>query len=235
MGGAVIMAAQAASRSGAGKVTVLTKDCHLSALLSSAPNIMTILKKENSQKIFENKTVVAIGCGLGKSAWSKKLFHLTLKSELPKIIDADALNLLSLSKEKFNLNNTIITPHVGEAARLLNISPNEIQKNRESAVKKLYEKYRAITVLKGKGTLIYDGKEIYQCSKGNPGMATAGMGDILSGIIAGLLAQNLNLKNSAILGVEIHAQAGDLVAKMQGEIGMSPCDLLINIPKIINN
>lgn len=233
MGGAVTMATEAAYKTGAGKVSVLTKPEHISALLCRTPNAMYI--SQNDDKIFDNKTVVAIGMGLGKSAWARELFAKTMRTKLPKIIDADALNLLSESEEKFDLANCIITPHIGEAAHLLATSTSEIQKNREVAIKKLYEKYGAIAVLKGNGSLIYDGAKIIKCPHGNAGMATAGMGDILSGIISGLLAQKLNASDAAFFGVNIHALAGDLVAKKHGMIGMTPLDLFKFLPQIINS
>jgi NAD(P)H-hydrate epimerase len=236
MGGAAIMAAEASYRTGAGKVTVLTRKENIAALLARLPNAMTLRDNSSTAEILADKSVILIGCGLGKTQWGQKLFTMAMNSNLPKLIDADALNILSMSQKTFNLSNSIITPHIGEAARLLNISINEIQKNHESTVKKLYEKFGAISVLKGKGTLIFgDQKIIHQCPFGNAGMATAGMGDVLSGIIGGLMAQGLDGEKSAIYGVNIHAIAGDLVAKKQGEIGMMPSDLFKFIPQIINN
>lgn len=235
MGGAVIMAAEAAYRAGAGKVTVLTREENLAPLLARLPNAMSVSPNSSKQKILANKTVIVIGCGLGKSSWARKLFALAMSSDLPKIIDADALNILSESKKTFDLKNSIITPHVGEAARLLGISTDEIQKNRTASVKKLYQKFGATAILKGKGSLIFGAaKKIHQCNHGNCGMATAGMGDVLSGLIGGLVAQHLDNEKSAIYGVTIHALAGDLVTKKQGEIGMMPQDLFEFIPQIIN-
>lgn len=233
MGGAAIMAAEAAYRTGAGKVSVLSREENLAALLSRLPNAMTISANANEEEIFKGKTVIVIGCGLGKNKWGRELFEMVMQKELPKVIDADALNILSESKQKFDLKNSIITPHVGEAARLLGLSTKEIQNNRELYAKKLQEKYGAIVVLKGKGSLVA-GKELQLCNKGNAGMATAGMGDILCGIIAALVAQNLDLQEAAIMAVNIHAHAGDLVSAKQGEIGMMPTDLLCYIPEIIN-
>ncbi len=231
MAGAVIMAAEAAYKTGAGKVSVLTKQDHISALLSRVPNAMYILENDD---IFNNKTVIALGMGLGKSSWSRDLFKKAMQTKLPKIIDADALNLLSESLEKFDLTNCIITPHIGEAARLLALSTDKIKNNREAAVKKLYEKYGAIAILKGNNSLIYDGQEIIKCPHGNAGMATAGMGDVLSGIISALLAQKLSAKDAAFYGVNIHALSGDLVAKEHGMIGLTPLDVINFLPRIIN-
>ncbi len=235
MGGAAIMAAESAYRAGAGKVTVLTKEENILALLARLPNAMTLPSHSSAEKIFAGKTVIVIGCGLGKSVWAQKLFAMAMAANLPKIIDADALNILSESKKTFDLTNSIITPHVGEASRLLKVSSDEIQKDRELAIEKLYKKFKATAVLKGSGTLIFDGKKIHRCPYGNPGMATAGMGDVLSGLIGGLASQHLSNKESAIYGVNIHAIAGDLVAKEQGEIGMMPSDLFKYFPPIIND
>lgn len=235
MGGAVIMAAEAASRAGAGRVTVLTRQENIAALLARLPNAMSVVSEKLTKEILQNKSVIVIGCGLGRSAWAKKLFSDAMASDLPKIIDADALNILSEQKKKFDLSNSIITPHLREAARLLGISTVKITKNRELAARQLHEKFGAIAVLKGNKTLIAGNKKtIHQCPYGNPGMATAGMGDVLSGLIGGLAAQHLENYKAAILGVNIHAFAGDLVAKKQGEIGMMPQDLLPFIPQIIN-
>ncbi len=235
MGGAVIMAAEACYRAGAGKVTVLTREENFIPLLARLPSAMTVSWQAPKEKILENKSVIIVGCGLGKSEWGQKLFKMAMACNLPKIIDADALNILSASKKIYDLSNCIITPHVGEAARLLKISTEEIQQNRQLSVKKLYEKFSATTVLKGEGTLVLGkSKELHQCDYGNAGMATAGMGDVLSGIIGGLVAQHLDNEKAAIHSVNIHAFAGDLVAKKQGEIGMMPTDLFKYIPLIIS-
>ena len=233
MGGAVIMAAEAAYRVGAGKVTILSREENFVALLTRLPNAMTTKYDGDLAKNLTGKTVIVIGCGLGKSEWATSLVAQALASNSPKIIDADALNIISESDKKIDLHNSIITPHVGEAARLLGISPSQIQQDRQKSAQNLQQKFNAITVLKGSGSLVV-GKEIYQCHYGNPGMATAGMGDILSGIIGGLVAQNLDLEKAARFGVTIHAQAGDLVAKHQGQIGMMPQDLFSYLPRLVN-
>jgi hydroxyethylthiazole kinase-like uncharacterized protein yjeF len=232
-GGAVIMAAEAAARCGSGKITILTKKENFAAILSRLPNAMTT---DISQKDpFKNKDVIVIGMGLGKSEWSKKLLKMALDSNLPKIIDADALNIISQFKTAPDLKNCIITPHCGEAARLLGVSPKEIDSNRQNSIKKLYEKFGATTILKGSGTLtLGKSHKVHQCQFGNSGMATAGMGDTLSGIIGAFVAQKLTLEEAATFGVNVHSFAGDLVAKQQGEIGMIPSDLLEFFPKIIN-
>jgi hydroxyethylthiazole kinase-like uncharacterized protein yjeF len=237
MGGAVIMAAESCYRVGAGKVTVLTHQENISALLTRVPSAMSIVADgELNEEIFTGKTVIVIGCGLGRSNWGRKLFALVMNSDLPKVIDADALNILSEIDSTHKLQNCVITPHAGEAGRLLKISSQKIQQDRQSAIKELGKKFASVAILKGHETLVLskNGK-IYQCPYGNPGMATAGMGDILSGIIGGLIAQGLNIEEAAIEAVNIHAQAGDLVAKEQGQIGMVPGDLIKYLPRIIND
>lgn len=230
MAGAIILAAEAAYRTGAGKVSVLSREENYTALLARLPNAMTIFGEADLEKF----SVIVIGPGLGKSKWAKDLLTAALKSKLPKIIDADALNLISEMKKIPDLENCIITPHPSEAARLLGISTNEIQKNRQLAAEKLYKKFNAISVLKGKGSLICGENFMHNCNLGNAGMAVAGMGDVLCGVIAALVAQKLNLEDAAVFGVEIHALAGDLVAQEQGEIGIIPSDLFFYIPLIVN-
>ncbi len=229
MGGAVIMTALAACKAGAGKVTVLTRKEHISPLISRIPNVMTITyeSEKDLEDAIEDKTLLAIGPGLGKSKWSKKLFDFFMQSNLPKVIDADALNLLSESKEKFNLSNAILTPHPKEAARLIGNDVIEIQKDRNSSIRKIQEKYGAITILKGANSLILNNKkELYLCPHGSPAMAVAGMGDILTGLISGLATQNITLNEAAILGVYFHALKANQITKKYGEIGMLPTDIL---------
>lgn len=237
MAGAVIMAAEAACRAGAGRVSVLTHQENFLPLMARLPNVMTVIYKEKKdlKKILSDKTIIVIGPGLGQSKWSKGLFDEVMNSNLPKVIDADALNILSKSKKNYNLENSIITPHPKETSRLLALAVEKIQENRNLAVTKLYEKYGAVTILKGHHSLITnDGGKIYLCPYGNAGMAVAGMGDILSGIIAGLLAQKISLVDSAILGAALHGHAGDLAAKNQGEIGMIPHDLFKYVLELVN-
>jgi ADP-dependent NAD(P)H-hydrate dehydratase / NAD(P)H-hydrate epimerase len=234
MGGAAIMAAQSSYRVGAGRVTVLTREENFIPLLARLPNAMTVPTISTEEEILANKTVIVIGCGLGKSKWARELFEMAMASNLPKVMDADALNILSESNNHYDLTNSVITPHVGEAARLLKTSTDEINKDRDIAVKKLYEKYGAVSVLKGNGTLVLGGDGFYKCPYGNAGMATAGMGDVLSGIVGGLMAQNLSAEMAAVYGVDVHAFAGDLVAKKQGEVGMMPEDLFGVIPLVVN-
>lgn len=236
MAGAVKMAGEAALRTGAGLVSIATRPKNTSVITKNRPELMChgITNANQLQKLLTHATVIVIGPGLGQSAWSKKLLHATLKANKSLVIDADGLNLLAKYKpyKKFIPNNNwILTPHIKEAERLLAI--NKIT-DRIAAIKNLQKKYGGVVILKGAGTLIFDGKELNICKKGNPGMATAGMGDILSGVIGGLLAQQIPLNIAAKLGVLLHATAGDMAAKKLGERGLIATDLLLYLQELVN-
>jgi NAD(P)H-hydrate epimerase len=164
-------------------------------------------------------TVIAVGPGLGQSALAKKLLTLVLKTKKPLVVDADALNLLA--KRPIKRSNWILTPHPGEAARLLNCTTTQIQKDRFAAIKKLQKKYGGTVVLKGCGTLVFSNASrftlhaspIFICPFGNPKMASGGMGDVLTGMIASLIAQGFSLEDAAKMGVCWHARAGDKAAQ----------------------
>ncbi len=226
--GAIRLTAEAALRVGAGLVSVVTRKENIIALRSElmgheASALRSLLKKA---------TVIVIGPGLSQSAWGKSLLKIILKQNQPLVVDADALNLLA--KKPVKNNNWIITPHPGEAARLLKISKDAVEANRMKAAVSLQNKYQAIAVLKGAGTLVAtDSESPVICEAGNPGMATAGMGDVLSGVIAGLIAQGIPLPIAAKLGVSLHAEAGDLAAK-NGERGMIASDLFLELRKLVN-
>lgn len=236
MGGAIIMAAEAAFRVGVGRVTVLSRQENFAALLSRLPNAMVACanSKEEAQKIFASKDAIAVGMGLGQSTWAQEMLDAVLSSSLPKIIDADALNLLSQKSSVQFLSNSIITPHPKEASRLLGYSLEQIQQDREAAVKNLAYKYHTTAILKGHDSLIADENEVNLCPYGNAGMAVAGMGDVLSGMIGGFLAQKFSIKNAAILATTIHALAGDEVAQTQGQIGILPTELMKSVMRIVN-
>lgn len=235
MGGAVRMAAEAAMRMGAGLVTVATRPEHVSVVSGMCPEVMchSCSGGDDLLEILERVTTIVIGPGLGKTDWAKELLAVILESALPKVLDADALNLLSQSP--LPCNQWILTPHPGEAARLLHCGIGDIQKNRFQAARELQHQYDGVIVLKGSGTLIKGPSDLpYVCANGNPGMATAGMGDVLSGMIGALLAQGLSLERAAEAGVFIHAKAGDQAAAEQGERGMLATDVLNYLPKLIN-
>jgi len=232
--GAILLAAEAALRVGAGLVSVATHPDHAKMLSLFRPEIMCHGIESNDQlaELIAKATVLVIGPGLGQSEWSNKLFEQASLSEKNSIVDADGLNLLA--KKPFKKASWILTPHPGEAGRLLKKSSQEIQQERSSAVHLLQQKYDGWIVLKGAGTLVMGPEGSSEiCTAGNPGMATGGMGDVLSGVLGGLAAQHIPLDIVAKLGVIMHATAGDLAAK-KGERGMIASDLMPYLRDLAN-
>lgn len=230
--GAVRLAAMAALRVGAGLVTVAT--CVEHALLVAIPcaEIMShgVVAGDDFAFLLKKADAIVIGPGLGQSAWAEELLSQVLTLECPKLLDADALNLLAQHPRQST--GWILTPHPGEAARLLKTTPVVIQQDRVAAIQQIQRQYQGVCVLKGHDSLVL-ADELSVCKSGNPGMATAGMGDVLSGVIGSLLAQGLPVGDAAKLGVLIHAMSGDLAAK-QGERGMIATDLLPYLRQLMN-
>ena len=237
LGGAGLLSSRAAVYSGAGLTSLVTRPEHVSASLVSCPEVM-VKGVDSGQDIEEHLVkpdVIAIGPGLGQSAWSEQMIQRVFweaeKRDVSVIMDADALNLLTKLKLSSNLpKRLILTPHPGEAARLLNTSVAVIESNRFSAAAKIQKKFNATVVLKGSGTVICHKSGGTQkwgiCDSGNPGMATGGMGDVLTGIIAGLLAQGLTLLEAAEAGVDLHAKAADQASLEFGEAGLTSSDVI---------
>lgn len=235
MPGAVSLAAKAAMRVGAGAVTIATWPEHAKAVLPSLPEAMIwgLQKPEDLIPLLDRATVCVIGPGLGESDWARSLFLAAMRAQLLMVIDASALRLLAENPQ--HDDNWVLTPHPGEAASLLSCSSQEIQNDRYKALSTIQQQYGGVVVLKGTGTVIQTlDKKIFVCPKGNPGMASAGMGDVLSGIIAGLCAQGIALNEAAVMGVWIHAAAGDKAAQSMGEIGLLASDLLDKLPEILS-
>lgn len=235
MAGAVRLCAEAALRSGAGLVSVATRPEHIAIVTGACPEIMchAITRSDDLLPLLKKASVIVCGPGLGQSDWSKKLFETVLQEAKPMVLDADALNLLAQVPTK--KSHWILTPHVGEAARLLKSNTTDIQKNRLESTQQLLKNYGGVVVLKGANSIIQQENELPAiCNAGNPGMATAGMGDVLSGIIGGLLAQHFSSFAAAKTAVMLHATAGDLSAKESGERGMIATDLLCQVRKLVN-
>ena len=226
MPGAVRIAAEGALRVGAGVVTVLTREAHIAPVVSGRPELLCYGVDESFclDAILARATVVLLGPGLGTSKWSENLFKKVIDLPIPKIIDADGLNLLAKSSKKPN-NNWILTPHPGEAGRLLGISAQDVQNARVDALQSLHKKFSGVIVLKGHGTLV-GADTIVKCTTGNPGMATAGMGDLLAGIIAGLVAQGVDLYTAAKYGVLLHGHAGDKALARLNTVSVLASDLV---------
>jgi hydroxyethylthiazole kinase-like uncharacterized protein yjeF len=235
MGGAVRLAAEAAARVGAGLVSVATRAEHVSALIAARPELMCLEVQTSADLKFllERATTIVLGPGLGQDAWAQDLYTCVLASKLPKIIDADALNLLAKNPHK--QDDWILTPHPGEAARLLACTTADIQNNRLVAAKQLQQRYGGVIVLKGAGSIIQGVTTTHLCTAGNPGMASGGMGDVLGGVIAGLVAQKFSQQKSAELGVLVHALAADQAAKESGERGLLALDLMVQLRRLMNS
>jgi len=239
MPGALRLAGAAALRVGAGLVTVAGAKENLLAVTAHDPELiyLPISAMTSLDEAMRAAGVLAIGPGLGLGDWAQRLWAQALRVEgLPMVVDADALNLLALSPVKLPAD-WIITPHPGEAARLLGVPVPEVQSDRLGAVRELAARYGAVAVLKGAGTLVASGAgdeaEVFVCERGNPGMATAGMGDVLTGVIAGLRAQIPDSKRAARLGVLVHALAGDSAAQ-GGQRGLIASDVIAELRGWVN-
>lgn len=234
MGGAVRLTAEAALRVGAGLVTVATRADHVSAMVAARPELMArgIEDRAGLEALLERATVVAVGPGLGRSAWGRDLLEGVLAAGLPCVLDADALNLLAETPRR--LVHCAMTPHPGEAGRLLGCDAAAIEADRVAAVRALRQRYGGVAVLKGAGTLLCGaGEALWLCDRGNPGMASGGMGDVLTGIIAGLAAQLGDMERAASAGVLLHALAADDAARA-GERGLLAGDLLAALRSWVN-
>lgn len=226
MMGAIQMAAGAALKSGCGLCKLITPKPHHANITANQPEIMCFSESAFIELI-QNTSAIAIGPGLGKDSWARGLWQQLTQSrnETPLVMDADALNLLAENPCLPEKGNCVFTPHPGEAARLLNCPIEAIQKDRLNAIRKLQKNFGGVFVLKGNGTLIFDGTRMELCRAGNPGMAVGGMGDVLTGTIVSLLAQGMQPFEAACLGVHLHAEAGDLCAKQNGQTGVLPSEL----------
>ena len=232
--GAPLMAAMAAARVGAGKISVATRSNHAAALSVARPELMVhgVDTGADLQILLNHVNVVAMGTGLGQSGWAQELLACVLDWSGLVVLDADGLKLLSA--EPIRKNNWILTPHPGEAACLLGNTTRDIQQNRFQAVAELQNTYGGVAVLKGSGTLICNPqRHISLCSEGTPGLASGGTGDVLTGIIAGCLAQGYGLTQATELGVCLHSRAA-LCEAQSGERGMLATDILDQLRLLVN-
>jgi NAD(P)H-hydrate epimerase len=234
MPGAVRLCGEAALRAGAGLVSIATHPDHEAMIVASRSEQMShgIASTSDLEALLEKADVVAFGPGLGRSDWARDSVAVLRRDDRPAVWDADALNWLAESPEF--VEQRVITPHPGEAGRLLDRSVAEVQADRRQALTDLRGRYGGVAVLKGSGTLVSSSAAVpWLCTAGNPGMAAPGMGDVLTGIIAALLAQGLKLEDAAAVGVAVHAQAGDRAA-CAGERGLMASDLLEQLRPVIN-
>jgi ADP-dependent NAD(P)H-hydrate dehydratase / NAD(P)H-hydrate epimerase len=238
MAGAVRLAGEACLRVGSGLVTIATRPEHVGALLAGRPELMCrgVMTASELTPLVQRAEVIAIGPGLGQDTWARELFAAIMASNKPLVLDADALNLLAQQPavRDHAHDNWLLTPHPGEAARLLSTNTSHVQEARLQAVHDLVEQYGGTVVLKGAGTLVLSANQLPAlCDRGNPGMAAPGMGDVLTGIIAGIAAQCGDLPLAARAGVHVHAVAGDMAAR-HGERGLLASDLFAHLPSCVN-
>lgn len=235
-GGAIALCADAALRSGAGLVSVATRAAHVVALLARRPEAM-VTAVETIDALtpqLARASVVAVGPGLGTAGWGERLLAAAMACGKPLVIDADALNMLATQPGALP-PDTILTPHPGEAGRLLGVGADTIQSDRYAASARLVERFGCVVVLKGAGTIVRaPGRRPRVIAAGNPGMAVGGMGDLLTGVIAALHAQGLDAFDAAACGALLHALAGDAAAADGGERGLLPSDLLPHLRRLSN-
>ncbi len=233
--GAARLAGEAALRCGAGLVSLATSAAHAAAIAAQRPELMAhaIESADQLAPLLARANVLAVGPGLGQSAWAEALLAAVLADGTPLLLDADALNLLAHAPRPLP-PGCVLTPHPGEAARLLACAVKTIEADRFGAARALGARYGAVVVLKGAGTLVAapDGR-VEVCPQGNPGMASGGMGDVLTGVIAALRAQGLSAWDAARLGVSLHARAGDAAAA-RGERGLIASDLFAPLRELVN-
>ena len=232
-GGAVMLSAEAALRCGAGLVSVATRPEHVTAGLTRLPETMWRGVESANQLMgaLEHASVLVVGPGLGQAAWGRSLLSAAANTRLPQVWDADALNLLA-HRPLALPRGSVLTPHPGEAARLLGISTEAVQADRPGAARKLARKHASICVLKGAGTLVAaPNGELALCGRGHPVMAGAGLGDVLTGVLAALLAQGMDAWAAACLGVWLHACAGERLG-VKGR-GLAASDLVPVIRELL--
>ena len=234
MPGAVRLCGEAALRAGAGRVSIATDPAHAASIVASRPELMShgIATPDELDVLIAKADVIAFGPGLGQSEWARALYERVAAEDRPSVWDADALNLLAIKGG--SAANRVITPHPGEASSLLDLSTAAVQADRISALRALHDRFGGVVVLKGAGSLVSSSDGLpWICTAGNPGMAAPGMGDVLTGIIAALLAQGLDPEQAACVGVQAHALAGDLAAAA-GERGLIASDLLAELRAVLN-
>lgn len=233
MSGAVILAMQSALRAGAGKVSVACHPDVQPIVAAAQPEAMVhaIRDEDSLQPLLREASVVALGPGLGQGHWSHDVFTQVMKTDVLKVIDADGLNLLASYPARSP--KMLLTPHPGEAARLLKTTTDEIAADRFAATTQLREKYGAQVLLKGAGSLLVTDRGKCLIDRGSPAMASGGMGDLLTGVISGLVAQRMAPAQALIAGALWHAVAGEEAGK-EGERGTLASDLLPYIRRLVN-
>jgi NAD(P)H-hydrate epimerase len=242
-GGAPIMAAEMALRTGAGLVSVATRPNFVAAALARQPEMMVagIDSGEALLPLLIRATGVVVGPGLGQSSWSEQLlYHVLQRLDKPLVIDADALHLLSQQRFATSIASAkeqrqwILTPHPGEAASLLGLTIEQVQADRMQAAQEIQQRYGGAVILKGAGTIVVTSAGAqYVCDAGNAGMASGGMGDVLSGLAGSLVVQGMSIDSAAILAAVLHSSAADLAVAKTGQRGLLATDLIPYVQKLL--
>ncbi|GHE20458.1 NAD(P)H-hydrate dehydratase [Halomonas urumqiensis] len=235
-GGAALLAAEACARLGAGKISLATAPEHVTASLVRRPEVMAYGVRGASDlgELLGRAEVLVVGPGLGQGSWGQGVLQVALQAGRPLVVDADGLNLLASHYPALKRDDWILTPHPGEAARLLGISVAEVEADRPAAVQAVAKRRGGVVILKGAGSLVSGPSGVVVCPYGNPGMASGGMGDVLSGMLGALVAQRIPMELSAWLGVMVHAKAADMAAREAGERGLLAGDLASYARKLVN-
>ncbi len=233
-GGAGLMAAEAAARAGAGLVSLATRPEHVTAALARCPSVMVhgLIHGSELPPLLEAATVVVCGPGMGQGAWGQQMLEQVIDSNKPRVLDADALNLLS-TRVAVPADNQILTPHPGEAARLLGCLVPEVEADRVGAARTLESMYGGTVLLKGAGTVIAsEGETVDIVSGSNPGMATGGMGDVLAGLIGAVYGQLGNAREASVVAASAHLAAANRASEAKGFIGLIPTDVIDALPSV---
>lgn len=241
MCGAVILASRAALYCGAGKVYAVSVVDALPSYDASSPELMIYSNHHLPRLMQQAKPVLICGCGLGQTDASHATLDMVVQTDLPLVLDADALNCISSSprdwQEKLLKRTapTVMTPHPGEAARLLSTTVPMVQSDRLASARCLSQQYQSTVVLKGHESWVVNGLEAWKNTTGNPGLASAGTGDVLAGILGALIAQGLCAYEAARLATYVHGRAADqLFAKGIGLIGMTASEVMIEARNVLN-
>lgn len=250
MQGAAVMAANAAVNSGVGLIRSVFPDAAYSAIAAKLTEPLTIPLKSTAEgflsfrnaeyilNLMNDSTAVLLGCGIGFCEDTVKLTEFIIKNaRIPIILDADGINAVSVNKDILKESNAplILTPHLGEMSRLTGLNIEEIQRDRVGVAKKFASEYNCIVVLKGANTVVATPKgDVYINRTGNPGMATAGSGDVLAGIIASFVCQSMGIQSATIAGVYIHGMCGDVVRKKYSACGVTPTAMIRELPEILS-
>lgn len=238
MGGAVIMAAEATLRCGAGLVKVIARPEHQTALLARLPEAMFVAPELQTLKsALDAADFVVIGPGLGRNGWGEELFRQALEAKTPMLMDADALYWLKRLNQQPASRSLFITPHSGEAAHLLGLATDHLENDRINHARALAQQFNCRVVLKGPGSIVVDGSQVQVCAHGGPAMASAGMGDVLSGICAGILAPAFASGQAPAVqfaqAVALHSACADVAAATLGPRSVLATDVIRHIPNLL--